>query len=142
MGSDWSAKCEKNLYLAKNLGNIYTGSLYNGLLSLLSRGLPKEEGGDGINLMGKQIFLFSYGSGCASSMFIMRVKGDYQSVIRPATFKQRLENSVKISPEVFDRWMANRELNYGKCPYVPQVKSKASSLIRLQSTISLKGPST
>jgi 3-hydroxy-3-methylglutaryl CoA synthase len=34
-GSDWAGRCERNLYLAKNLGNIYTGSLYNGLLSLL-----------------------------------------------------------------------------------------------------------
>jgi 3-hydroxy-3-methylglutaryl CoA synthase len=34
-GQDWKHKCERSLLLAKKLGNIYTGSLYNGLLSLL-----------------------------------------------------------------------------------------------------------
>jgi len=33
--SQWKDKCERSLELAKNLGNIYTGSLYNGLLSLI-----------------------------------------------------------------------------------------------------------
>ncbi len=42
MGGDWTNKCERTLYLAKNLGNIYTGSLYNGLLSLMNSGLPVE----------------------------------------------------------------------------------------------------
>lgn len=123
MGDDWVHKCEKNLYLAKNLGNIYTGSLYNGLLSLLLRGLPKEEGGEGLDLKGKRVCMFSYGSGCASSMFLLRINGNYETVFRPANFKQRLESRVKISPEVFDRWMQSREDHYGKCPYVPQVSS-------------------
>ena len=42
LSGDWTSKCERTLYLAKNLGNIYTGSLYNGLLSLLNSGLPTE----------------------------------------------------------------------------------------------------
>ena len=33
--TEWKDKCERSLLLAKNLGNIYTGSLYNGLLSLV-----------------------------------------------------------------------------------------------------------
>ena len=67
--------------------------------------------------------MFSYGSGCAASMFIIKVTGDYSKVIRPVNFKKRLEERVKISPEEFDRWMTIRELNYGKCPYVPQVRT-------------------
>lgn len=35
MGKEWVDKCERSLYLSKRLGNIYTGSLYNGLLSLI-----------------------------------------------------------------------------------------------------------
>lgn len=40
--SEWQDKCERNLHLAKNLGNIYTGSLYSGLLSLLLSGASKD----------------------------------------------------------------------------------------------------
>ena len=34
-GPQWKDQCERGLHLAKQLGNIYTGSLYNGLLSLV-----------------------------------------------------------------------------------------------------------
>lgn len=68
-GKDWKDKCERSLRLAKNLGNIYTGSLYNGLLSLVCD--------ESIDLRGKRIMMFSYGSGCAASLFMVRVIGNY-----------------------------------------------------------------
>jgi hydroxymethylglutaryl-CoA synthase len=66
--------------------------------------------------------MFSYGSGCAASMFLIRVakNKDYLQVIRPTNFKERLESRVKISPEQFDQWMAHREANYGVVPFIPQ----------------------
>lgn len=69
LGADWKEKCERSLLLAKQLGNIYTGSLYNGILSLITD--------QTINLKGKNVMMFSYGSGCAASMFMIRVRGDY-----------------------------------------------------------------
>ena len=71
-GTDWTDKCERSLYLAKRLGNIYTGSLYNGLLSLICD--------ESIDLQGKNIMMFSYGSGCAASMFVLRVRRDYKHI--------------------------------------------------------------
>lgn len=121
--SEWQAKCERNLYLAKNLGNIYTGSLYNGLLSLLGAGMPVKEGGEGLELLGKKVMLFSYGSGCAASMFMIRVREGYQTVIRNSLFKERLESRVKVTPEEYDQWMAWREHNFGKCSLTPQVRT-------------------
>jgi hydroxymethylglutaryl-CoA synthase len=109
MTADWVNKCERTLYLAKNLGNIYTGSLYNGLLSLLSSGMPAEVGGDGLDLRGRRVMLFSYGSGCAASLFMIKVSNDgwaYRKVIEKSMFKKRLESRVKLAPEEFDRWMA------------------------------------
>ena len=44
-GKEWKHKCERTLFLAKQLGNIYTGSLYNGLISLISD--------QGVDLTGK-----------------------------------------------------------------------------------------
>ena len=93
-GGDWKNKCERSLLLAKNLGNIYTGSLYNGLLSLI--------GDTSIDLKGKKIMMFSYGSGCAASMFMVHVRGDYKNMQKASEFKTRLENRIKVSPEDFD----------------------------------------
>jgi len=58
--------------LAKKLGNIYTGSLYNGLLTLICD--------ETIDLKGKKILMFSYGSGCAASLFYVRVEGCYKKI--------------------------------------------------------------
>jgi hydroxymethylglutaryl-CoA synthase len=77
-GSLWKDRCERTLYLAKQLGNIYTGSLYNGLISLVC---DKD-----VNLVGKKIFMFSYGSGCAASMFIIKVVGDYSWLQQKTSF--------------------------------------------------------
>lgn len=52
------------------LGNIYTGSLYNGLLTLLTK--------DSLDLSGKKVMLFSYGSGCAASLFFVHFKQGYK----------------------------------------------------------------
>jgi len=71
-GQDWKHKCERSLLLAKQLGNIYTGSLYNGILSLICD--------TSIDLAGKKIMMFSYGSGCAASMFMIRCVGPYSDI--------------------------------------------------------------
>ena len=67
----WKDRCERSLYLAKMLGNIYTGSLYNGLITLLCD--------KSVDLTDKQVMMFSYGSGGAASMFFVRVKQGYQN---------------------------------------------------------------
>lgn len=71
-GKEWKNKCERSLLLAKKLGNIYTGSLYNGLLTLICD--------ETIDLKGKKVMLFSYGSGCAASMFFIRGVGCYKKI--------------------------------------------------------------
>lgn len=111
---DWKEKCERTLLLAKNLGNIYTGSLYNGLLTLICD--------EQLDLKGKTIMMFSYGSGCAASMFTFTVNGDYQPIQKRAQFKQRLASRVKLSAEEYDKWMSQREAFYGKSNYEPTVK--------------------
>ena len=54
------------MLLSKTLGNIYTGSLYTGLISLLETS----------NLDNKNILMFSYGSGLMASMFTLHIRGD------------------------------------------------------------------
>lgn len=57
----WSLKVDKSLKLSRNCGNSYTSSLYFGLASLIDD--------SSIDLTNKRILMFSYGSGCAASMF-------------------------------------------------------------------------
>ncbi len=59
--------------LQRNIGNMYCGSVYGGLVSLFAE-LSNE-------LVGKRVLLFSYGSGLASSMFSLRVVAPIASLV-------------------------------------------------------------
>jgi len=98
--------------LAKQLGNIYTGSLYNGLLSLLCD--------PAIDLAGKSILMFSYGSGCAASMFVLRVTAGYRRIQALSDFKPRLASRVRISAQEYDEWMTLREQSFGRANLTPK----------------------
>jgi len=68
--------------LPQRLGNMYTASLYAGLLSLVSN--------KGEALAGQRVVMFSYGSGLAASMFSVRVGDD-------AVAKQQLRDMQVIA---------------------------------------------
>jgi len=89
--------------------------------------------------------MFSYGSGCAASMFSFRVKEGYQRVIEKSNFKQRLEQGrVKATPEEFSQWMDLREQNYVKQPptYHPKVKFESLIIYRAPLITCSRGRST
>lgn len=76
-------------------GNMYTASLYSGLVSLVSNVPPAE-------LQGKRVGLFSYGSGLASSLFSLRVKGDVSYISEKIDLRARLDKRRAVDPEVYD----------------------------------------
>lgn len=80
-------------------------------------------GDTSIDLKGKRLSMFSYGSGYAASMFMIHVKGDYKQIQKTLEFKTRLESRIKIPAAEFDRLMAYREKMHGKCNFEPQVSS-------------------
>jgi len=82
-------KVHPGLFLSKTLGNIYTGSLYTGLLSLMLQ--P--------NMAGKRVLMFSYGSGLMSSMFSISIRDDLQELRKIIDFESRLTRRVCISPQ-------------------------------------------
>lgn len=57
-------KVDPTLHISQRIGNIYTGSLYSCLISLL---VSKLE------LKNKNVMLFSYGSGLCSSMLSVKI---------------------------------------------------------------------
>lgn len=57
-------KVDPTLQISQRIGNIYTGSLYSCLVSLLVSNL---------DLKNKNVLLFSYGSGLCSSMLSVKI---------------------------------------------------------------------
>lgn len=57
-------KVDPTLQISQRIGNIYTGSLYSCLISLL---VFRPE------IKNKNVMLFSYGSGLCSSMFSVKI---------------------------------------------------------------------
>lgn len=77
------------------VGNTYTGSLYTSLASLIAGVAPET-------LHGKSIGMFSYGSGLASTMFSLHVRGDTSEMRVNLDLEARLDNRHVVSPEKFE----------------------------------------
>jgi len=105
------------LWLANQVGNMYTPSLYGGLASFVARHTLTE-------IKEKRAVLFSYGSGLASSMFAFRASDRVDSVLSRlvdscADLAQRLDSRQKVSPADFASAMKLREETHHLAPYIP-----------------------
>ncbi|KAL0273315.1 UNVERIFIED_CONTAM: hypothetical protein PYX00_006013 [Menopon gallinae] len=114
----FSTRTEPSLWLAKQVGNMYTPSLYGGLVSYL---LNTETE----NLFGARLGLFSYGSGLASSFFSIKITDDRTYKLRNLVssltpLKKRLEGRCKVSPEEFEKILLTREEMSHTVPWVPK----------------------
>jgi len=114
--ASFEAKTKPSLMVATNIGNMYTPSLYGGLISYLVSGPPES-------LAGQHVALFSYGSGLASSFFSLRVSSDIAEVTSVhshlADVKTRLESRSKMAPADFESTLLEREKAVHAAPYQP-----------------------
>ena len=110
-------KCSKSLFLSSELGNIYTGALYGCLISLIQN----EE----ISIENKRILMFSYGSGAASSMFLLRVQQNVDFMREKMRIKENLLKRIRISPIEFNDILAYKEKLFGK----PNIDAKVKQII-------------
>ncbi|KAH8297273.1 hypothetical protein KR044_009268 [Drosophila immigrans] len=112
----FEAKTKKSLLLANQVGNMYTPSVYSGLVSLLI-GVPAAQ------LVDKRIGVFSYGSGLAASMYSIRVTQDaaaFEKFVAKLDYVQpMLSSREKVVPEQFSSLMEVREKNNHAAPYTP-----------------------
>jgi len=76
-------------------GNMYTASVYSGLVSLLSNV-------ESATLQGKRIGVFSYGSGLASSLFSLKIVGSTEAMSKSLDLKERLAARTAVAPAVYD----------------------------------------
>ncbi|KAJ3529296.1 hypothetical protein NMY22_g9053 [Coprinellus aureogranulatus] len=92
---------------------MYTASLYGCLASLLSTVEPAE-------LLNKRFSLFSFGSGCASTFWTARVKGDTSDIRQKLNLKERLAAMTVAPPTEFVAALALREKNHNSVNYTPE----------------------
>lgn len=109
-------KTKRSLFLANQVGNMYTPSVYSGLVSLLVNE-------DSSNLLGKRIALFSYGSGLAASMYSISVASEINKVEKLISslsyVKPLLGKRLEVPPNEFSKLMDIREKNNHSAPYEP-----------------------
>ncbi|MCY1074231.1 hydroxymethylglutaryl-CoA synthase [Archangium lansingense] len=90
-----------SLVLPSQVGNIYTGSMYLALASLLSS--SRED------LTGKQVGLFSYGSGSCAEFFSAVVQPEAQARVKALGLETLLEKRRALSIPEYEAIMAARE---------------------------------
>lgn len=81
-------------------GNSYTASLYVGLISLLET--------DPIDLTGKRIGLFSYGSGCMATYFSGVVVEGYREHLRADQHQRMLGDRIELTVPEYERFYEHR----------------------------------
>lgn len=118
--SNFMQKTQPSLFLANQIGNMYTASVYSGLVSLLIS-KPIEE------LAGNKVAVFSYGSGLCSSMYSLTITKDVSeesSLRKIISMLSHVESQLKarqlVSPADYTSTLELREQNYHSAPYEPK----------------------
>lgn len=90
----WQEDYHASTLLNRRVGNIYTGSLFLSLLSLLVHS-DRIKAGD-------KLGLFSYGSGAVSELLIGQVQDGFQQQVDKATFVGHLDRRTSVSPDRYE----------------------------------------
>lgn len=101
------------LELPTNVGNMYTGSVWGSLCSLLS-----IVGSD--ELQNKRIGMFSYGSGLAATLMSARVVGDISNITSKLNVKERLAAREQKTPAEYEAAIALREKAHMQKDFKPE----------------------
>lgn len=80
---------ENSIIYGQQVGNIYTGSLYLGLLSLLENDTSLVEG--------DRLSLFSYGSGSEAELFFGTIQPDFRAHLDAKKHSSMLKNRRRLS---------------------------------------------
>jgi hydroxymethylglutaryl-CoA synthase len=94
----FAVEVEPSLALPAQIGNVYTGSLYLALASLLDA--------DAKAIVGQRIGLFSYGSGCCAEFFAGTVEREAAALIAQLEIAAPLADCQRISVADYERLRA------------------------------------
>ncbi|KAF2733100.1 hydroxymethylglutaryl-CoA synthase [Polyplosphaeria fusca] len=108
----FAARVQPGIEVPTMCGNMYCGSVYGSLCSLLAN-VSNE------TIQGKRIGIFAYGSGLASSMFSVKVNGSIEDIQQKLDIHRRLDARRTVPPQVYDEMCALRERAHLKSDYTP-----------------------
>ncbi|KAF2178851.1 hydroxymethylglutaryl-CoA synthase [Zopfia rhizophila CBS 207.26] len=108
----FASRVQPSIQVPTMCGNMYCGSVYGSLCSLIAN-INSESAN------GKRIGMFSYGSGLASSMFSFQVKGSIEEMQKKLDIHARLDARRTVAPEVYDQMCNLREKAHLKKDYTP-----------------------
>jgi len=108
----FTERVQPAIQVATMCGNMYCGSVYGGLVGLISNIAPKT-------IYGKRLGVFSYGSGLASSMFSLKIVGDTAEMVEKLNLQERLDARRVVAPEVYDEMCMLREKAHLKKDFKP-----------------------
>lgn len=91
---------ETSITYSRQVGNLYTGSLYLGLISLLenSQDLTPSQ----------KIGLFSYGSGAVAEFFTANLVEGYEKQLQSALHQKLLTSRIKLSIDEYEEMFNDR----------------------------------
>nr|ANW07497.1 hydroxymethylglutaryl-CoA synthase [Isodon rubescens] len=111
----YDAKVQPSTLIPKQVGNMYTASLYAAFASLIHN--------KGSSLAGQRVILFSYGSGLTSTMFSLRFTEGEQpfslsNIVSVMNVSEKLKSRHELAPEKFVDLMKLMEHRYGGKDFV------------------------
>ncbi|KAJ8458019.1 hypothetical protein OPV22_030945 [Ensete ventricosum] len=106
----YDAKVQPSTLLPKQIGNMYTASIYAAFASVIHNKYS--------TLMGQRIVMFSYGSGLSSTMFSFKLQDgqhpfNLSNIASILNVSEKLEKRHVISPESFVETLKLMEHRYG-----------------------------
>ncbi|KAF2644719.1 hydroxymethylglutaryl-CoA synthase [Massarina eburnea CBS 473.64] len=109
----YTARVQPSIQVPTQCGNMYCGSVYGSLCSLIAN-IDNETALD------KRVGLFSYGSGLASSLFSLKIKGSIVEFQKQLDLNARLESRRVVPPQTYDDMCNLRERAHLKKDYKPE----------------------
>ncbi|KAF6160429.1 hypothetical protein GIB67_019198 [Kingdonia uniflora] len=111
----YDLKVQPTTLLPKQVGNMYTASLYAALVSLIHNKTTTLEG--------KRVLMFSYGSGLTSTMFSFRLReGQHpfslSNIVSVMDVSGKLDSRQEVTPEKFIATLQLMEHRYGGKDFV------------------------
>ena len=112
----FAARVQPSIQVPTMCGNMYCASVHGSLISILCNVADSE-------LQGKRIGIFSYGSGLASSLFSLKVRGSVEEIKQKVGLQGRLDARRVVAPQEYDEMCNMRERAHLKNNYTPVGKT-------------------